>query len=166
MTIHGVTAQKMLEMRCSSCGFRNPAGYQYCGKCGKRILTGKEHTHIIALCHEVNESLAQHLKDLEHRPSSERSRTAADFKKKTGMPAAQAAKRMRGLEKHLKDKNFDDAASIKAPVKGLAEYYAHQRKNVLSDSRDPEKRKEDLKFIGHCASTAIELAGLIATILG
>ncbi len=153
-------------MRCSRCGFLNPAGYPYCGKCGKMILTGKEHNHVITLCHEVNESLARHIKDLEHRPSAERSKTAADFKKRTGMPAAQAAERMQRLERHLKEKKFDAAASTEAPVKGLADYYSNQRKNVGSNEKDPEKRKEDLRFIGHCASTAIELAGLVATILG
>jgi len=81
------------------------------------------------------------------------------------MPAAQAARRMRRLEIHLREKRFDAAASIRAPVKGLADYYAHQKKNAKSRDKDPERRKEDLKFVGHCASTAIELAGLIATIL-
>jgi hypothetical protein len=153
-------------MLCPRCGFRNPTGYEYCGKCGKRILTDKEHIHVIALCHEVNESLSKHLGDLRSRPSSERSKTAIDFKRKTGMPAVEAARRMQRLEKHLKAMKYDDAASVKAPIKGLAEYYSSQQSKVRSSGKNPGKRKEDLKFIGHCASTAIELAGLVATILG
>jgi len=166
ISVHLVTSGQVPDMRCPKCGFRNPSGFEYCGKCGKRILTGEEHEHVVALCHEVNGSLAQHLGDLRLRPSSERSKTAIDFKNKTGMPAEQAAKRMQRLEKHLKEKKYDVAASVKAPVKGLADYYASQREKIRSNEKDPDKRKEELKFIGHCASTAIELAGLVATILG
>lgn len=152
-------------MRCTRCDFDNPAGFQYCGKCGKKMLTADEHSRAIALCHEVNESLTKHLKELERRPPSERSRMAQDFEDKTGMSAQQAKDKMQRLEKHLKDREFDSARSLNAPVRQLAEYFQHLHKHTESSEKDPVKRKETLRFVGHCASTAIELAGLVATIL-
>ena len=153
-------------MRCPYCTFENPDGFKYCGECGKRLLTEKDRSRAVALCHDLNESLAQHLRELERHPERERSKMASDFVNRTGMPGAQVMDRMRRLEKHLKAREYDSAASVKAPVKGLADYYQHLQRHAEQSEEDPSKRKETLKFVGHCASTAIELAGLIATVLG
>ena len=90
---------------------------------------------------------------------------AQDFEDRTGMSAQQAKDKMQRLEKHLKDLEFDSARILNAPVRQLAEYFQHLHRHTESSEKDPVKRRETLKFVGHCTSTAIELAGLVATIL-
>ncbi len=152
-------------MRCPKCGFKSPKGFKFCGECGRRIPTGEEHSRVLVLCHEMNKSLERHLQEIQRLPSPQRAKASAEFKRHTGMPASTAVKNLRLLEKRLKERDYDAAGSIKAPVKGLAAYYEGRKDKVRSIEKDPAERKERLKFIGKCASTSIELAGLIAPFL-
>jgi len=158
------TARRRL-MRCERCGFDNPAGFRFCGRCGKKMVSDADQRRAVSLAREANRHLAKHLDDMKGCSPSERARLSRAFESKTGMPVKEAKARMQRLERHLRGVEFDRAASVKAPVKELAEYYDHLRARVHEKEKDPEKRKEALRFAGKCGSTAIELAGLAATIL-
>ncbi len=152
-------------MKCDRCGFDNPPGFRFCGRCGRKMISDAKHKRVVALCKEANRQLAKHVSDMRAQTTAEKSKLSRAFEDKTGMSARDATDRMSKLEKHLKSGEFDRAASLKAPVKDLANYYDHLCARIRETETDPEKRKEALRFAGKCGSTAVELAGLVATLL-
>lgn len=156
----------MSSSTCPRCGFENPEGFKFCGKCGKSIPSEADHARAVALSHELEHALGMHVAGWSGRSGPERAAMRADFEKHTGMSPAEATVRMQKLEGHLRGRDFRKIGDLKAPVKELGVYFAHTRDRLVETEKDPKKRKEAEKELVHCASTAIDLAGLLSNMLG
>ncbi len=156
----------MTNAACPRCGFKNPEGFKFCGKCGKSIPSEVDHVRAVALSHELERALGRHVAGWSSSSAPDRAAVRADFEKHAGMSPAEATVRMQKLEGHLRGKEFSRIAGLKAPVKELGAYFLHSRERLKLVEKDPKKRKEAEMELAHCTSTAIDLASLLTNFLG